>query len=455
MIYHFTKSIIHLGLKGFFRNIEVLGRENIPQSGPVIYIANHPSALIDPLVVSILFFKRIHFLAGAEYFGKGFKSWLLKHEFNMIPVFRPNNYEGQAVDNSEMFSECYKCLDKNGSILIFPEGNSVTENKLRNLKTGVARILAGYKKTSSYKPVHIVPIGLNYEDAHKFHSDILVKFGEPIDYSAIQLAEESPETVKELTQLIESGLQNHMLHIEHYELDPLVSQINSIYHHQLDRRNVEVNTASRFMFQKSVINAIVYFQEKQPAVVKQVSNELEEYFSSLKSLNINPRELEIKAGENKFLAWSILTLLSPVFILGFVINAIPFLWIQHLYRTKYRPRINGEANLKPINPAFSATISFSIGTVTYLVWFIVISILIGLFSIWWIAIISFPILYILGLTTAWYRGIGLHTLRQRRNRKILKKNILKRDQLISQKKRILESLASYKSQYESTTLTNP
>ena len=113
MIYTLTRSIVKLALHGFYHDIKVIGKENLEEKVPTIFISNHPSALMDPLVVSTSIGRKFHFIAAAEYFGKGFKNWLLQHEFNMIPVYRPNFYEGQKVDNTDMFRECYKALNKN------------------------------------------------------------------------------------------------------------------------------------------------------------------------------------------------------------------------------------------------------------------------------------------------------------------------------------------------------
>ena len=40
-------SLIHLITNTFFRRIDIVGEENIPAEGPVIYAGNHPNALMD------------------------------------------------------------------------------------------------------------------------------------------------------------------------------------------------------------------------------------------------------------------------------------------------------------------------------------------------------------------------------------------------------------------------
>jgi 1-acyl-sn-glycerol-3-phosphate acyltransferase len=41
-------------LRVFFRRIEVVGRERVPVTGGVIFVVNHPNALVDPLFLLCL-----------------------------------------------------------------------------------------------------------------------------------------------------------------------------------------------------------------------------------------------------------------------------------------------------------------------------------------------------------------------------------------------------------------
>ena len=51
MIYSLIKYLLKVTIYSYFRRVSILGQEYIPTQGPVIFVANHPSALIDPLVV--------------------------------------------------------------------------------------------------------------------------------------------------------------------------------------------------------------------------------------------------------------------------------------------------------------------------------------------------------------------------------------------------------------------
>jgi len=131
MIYFILKQLINYSIRAFFRQFVILGKKNIPKNSPAIFVANHPSALIDPLVVGLSIDARIYFLAGENWFGKGFQSYLFKEHFNMIPVHRPWLSNGKPASNVEMFRECYKSLSQGKSILIFPEASSETVSRIR------------------------------------------------------------------------------------------------------------------------------------------------------------------------------------------------------------------------------------------------------------------------------------------------------------------------------------
>jgi len=101
MLYLLTKYFMRLALRGFFHKIEVMGREHIPAKGPFILVSNHPSALMDPIVIATALSRALHFIAAAEFFGGRFTSRLLSSQFNMIPVLRPGKKATKETDNED------------------------------------------------------------------------------------------------------------------------------------------------------------------------------------------------------------------------------------------------------------------------------------------------------------------------------------------------------------------
>ena len=49
--YHFIRIILGFYNRFYFTNFTVVGRENIPQDGVVIFSPNHQNAFMDPLLV--------------------------------------------------------------------------------------------------------------------------------------------------------------------------------------------------------------------------------------------------------------------------------------------------------------------------------------------------------------------------------------------------------------------
>lgn len=71
-------SYIKLGLFFYSKRITVLGRENIPKKGAVIFAVNHPNGLLDPLYVTTTNSRQNHFLVRAA----SFKNPLIKRFWN-------------------------------------------------------------------------------------------------------------------------------------------------------------------------------------------------------------------------------------------------------------------------------------------------------------------------------------------------------------------------------------
>jgi len=100
MIYNLIKYLLKVTIYSYFRRVSIVGQENIPTEGPVIFVANHPSALIDPLVIITGIKRRIHPIAAAEFFGGNLRTWILKNKFHMIPVYRPNLHNDSSKISS-------------------------------------------------------------------------------------------------------------------------------------------------------------------------------------------------------------------------------------------------------------------------------------------------------------------------------------------------------------------
>ena len=61
--------LVRLALRIFYRRIVYVGLDRVPASAPVLFVLNHPNALVDPLFVLDAVRRPVHFLAKAPLLG--------------------------------------------------------------------------------------------------------------------------------------------------------------------------------------------------------------------------------------------------------------------------------------------------------------------------------------------------------------------------------------------------
>src|SRR5688572_4933943 len=135
MLYFLLKLIFKTAIAVFFRHIRVQNRQFIPDNGPLLIASNHPNTFMDPIIIASLFKQQVYFIAKSTVFNSPFKKWLLG-KMNLIPIYRQQDGLPEGQSNDATFRKCYEFLNQNGTLLIFPEGTSINERKLRPLKTG-------------------------------------------------------------------------------------------------------------------------------------------------------------------------------------------------------------------------------------------------------------------------------------------------------------------------------
>lgn len=201
--------LIRIVANTFFRRIDVVGLENVPTEDSVIFAGNHPNALMDGwLLIAKCGRWPLHFLGNAKLWKYRVLAPMLDAT-GAIPVYRREEHDGE-VDNRAAFEKIYEIIETGGCLGIFPEGVSHVESQLVKLKTGTARIaltVAARGKTG----VAIVPVGLNYIHRHRFRSQVLIEFGQPIVIDEKWLrdfARDEQGTVMRLTDHLAAALRN-------------------------------------------------------------------------------------------------------------------------------------------------------------------------------------------------------------------------------------------------------
>jgi len=230
MLYQVLKFIVGIGIRIFYKDIRLIGKERLPEKGPLIIIANHPNTLMDAWVVGFVCKQPIYFMAKGSFFNSKLRLWVLR-KLNMIPINRAGEGKAKGVDNNQSFEECYELLEKGKTLVIFPEGSSYKERILRKLKTGTARIaMEAERRNNGDLGVKVVPLGLNYSRPERFRSSILVSIGEPIEmkpylenYKADFIA-----TSREITDLFRQRLENVLVTTQDKQQDYLLDEVRDL-----------------------------------------------------------------------------------------------------------------------------------------------------------------------------------------------------------------------------------
>ncbi len=299
----------------------------------MLIVANHPNTFMDPVVIASLFRQPVYFIAKSTVFNSPFKKWLLRR-MNLIPIHRREDAPAdQAIlSNDETFETTYKALQEGKTLLIFPEGNSFNERRLRKLKTGTARMALGAVQNFPGLDVQILPIGLNYSDPTRFRSHVFVNIGKPIeakDYIA-DYQQDAPATVYRLTDEIRLRLEKLIITTTTQEEDELARQINAIYKHKLtaDIAKDSQKQEQDFLVTKAILRSMNYFTQAQPERVQSIKAKLAGYTLQLQRLQLHDAILG-KGNRQLFMqsmgAVLYLVLGLPVYLYGLVNNYIPYI----------------------------------------------------------------------------------------------------------------------------------
>jgi|GEM_PF-903751 RND superfamily drug exporter len=127
----------------------VEGLENIPRTGPVVFVANHSSYMdhfVMKTVVDAVHPGRVWFPTKAEAF-ETFLSRVWHESMDCYPVDR--NAPGE-----EVFLRAREVLDRNDTLVLYPEGTRNTGEGLLPFKTGAFRIALANKAP-------VIPVGLS------------------------------------------------------------------------------------------------------------------------------------------------------------------------------------------------------------------------------------------------------------------------------------------------------
>jgi 1-acyl-sn-glycerol-3-phosphate acyltransferase len=130
LVYWLVRALLQPFFHVYFR-MSRIGREHVPNEGPVIFAANHRSFL-DPFLIATLARRPIYFVAKQELFEHKLVGWFL-NSLGAFPIDRGNA-------DADAMATAREILERGDGVLIFPEGTRTRPGSLAAPKRGVGRL---------------------------------------------------------------------------------------------------------------------------------------------------------------------------------------------------------------------------------------------------------------------------------------------------------------------------
>ena len=278
--------------------------------------------------------QQIGFLGNAGLFSNSFLGRFLKY-FNVIPVFRKKDIApGEKPNNKYTFSKCHEYLDEKGTILIFPEGSSYYELKLREIKTGTARIALSYESLQGLDSnLKILPIALDYSDAIQFRSMVSVTIDEPISIQTYKqrYLENEIDGVLKLTETIRQKLVKHIPTTSNKEQEQFLLKSHKFYtKFNEPTTDLHIDPKQSLASRAQISKALILLQKNNLELYSNTETKVHLFFDQLNNEKLTPGFFtDVFLQKNRYIVafgyFLKFLLLAPFYLFGLLTNYVPYI----------------------------------------------------------------------------------------------------------------------------------
>jgi 1-acyl-sn-glycerol-3-phosphate acyltransferase len=127
----------------FGHSLRVIGRRNVPKSGPLLVVCNHQS-FFDPVLVGLAVRRYLDYLARDSLFKNRYFAAMIR------------SVGGLKIDRNfgkEGLQATLDLLDRGRAVLVFPEGERTHDGEMESFKAGISLLIKRVEAP-------IVPVGL-------------------------------------------------------------------------------------------------------------------------------------------------------------------------------------------------------------------------------------------------------------------------------------------------------
>lgn len=329
-------ALCRLLLRIFFRRIDAVHVERVPTdfAAPVLYVLNHPNALLDPLFILCMSPRPVTFLAKAPLFS----TFLVKHfvrAFECLPVYRAQDGDDPSKNRASIEASI-ALLASGKALALFPEGVSHSKPQMVPLKTGAARIALSASASAdgrTPRAVLIVPVGLWYADKTTFRSRAALVYGQPLTTPVVQLDARGrpPEDVAaQLTETIAESLAEVTIQAQTHEAIELARAVARIL--AAAERDGEQPPSERpavdIGLEQRLVSGYERLRERDPARVEAVVARVRRFEHELARLGLavdHPARLDARAARRwTLMRVAVLSLLAVPGSIGVVTHFLPY-----------------------------------------------------------------------------------------------------------------------------------
>ena len=321
-------------------------------NGPIILMSNHPSAILDPILIGANQNLSIHYMVRADIFSK----WLTPvfTSMQMIRIFRAKEDGRESMDkNKATFDKAKHLLNRGKAILFFAEGytDDVFVRMLKPIKKGPVRL--GFEtlvENNWSRPLYLQAMGLNYTDPGKFRSELLYAYSELVDLRQFKIPyiENSAKTVMDVTRLMEDKMRNLISDCSNPQIATLVENVSVISRRGMNQENHDRNWTlpERYKYTKNLAQKLNSSQSEEKEGfenpdLRRLNEELSSYFTDLHKTSIRESWVYEASEKKRVTANKLLLLLFgfPFFIAGIFHSALPYLFTKRMVESRYKRKV--------------------------------------------------------------------------------------------------------------------
>lgn len=324
IVYHFFKGIANIGLWIYFGKNIIINRKGLDFDGAAIVVSNHPHAFFDPVVPASKSPRYFYFLANYGLFKNPFVSWFL-NTFFCIPIKRKKDNWGGNLKNEDSFDRAENHLANNGVLYIAVEGTTFIKRRIREIKTGFARIAFAAESENDWKlDLKIVPIGNNFADPTRFRGKVFVEVGEPIRVSDFRedFEKDKEAAYDKLAALLGQKLSTLTIDIPTVEDERMIRYLEEILLSEIPPQKAE-----SYFEKKALAHSILNLKKEAPESFKNLKSQTFTYGNQLRAWRISDKILtNPKTSCLKIIG---LMLSLPVFLWGAINNLFPYFILKY------------------------------------------------------------------------------------------------------------------------------